>query len=140
MKRREFLLTAGAAAAAPMAPMKLLAGGVPAPDLYAKAVQWAGVCEYSSAHSLKYRFGLDDDIAQGLFDRLVSNQVVGAPDTKGLARIAFPTFKNHVAAHQAKQVLQQKPSMKIDLKAHVLDEEVEVDDLDKIDTFKVEEV
>lgn len=105
MKRRAFLGGLGAATMVPLLPTGALAGGgAPVSSLYSRAVQWAGMCEHSSPHILKYALGLDDTAAKELFGELVANKVVTAPDASGMSRVVVTKFHQHFGVAKAKNV------------------------------------
>ena len=151
MKRREFLAGMTTAAAIPLMPTKVLAstlGSTQVPDLYAKAAEWAGMWEHSSAPMLKYQFGLDDAGARGLFDRLVKNQIISAPDARGMSKVMVSTYDKTFVSARLSEILSREQTaasvepahkaaprqvteapraeiQKIDMKSKILDDEPE---------------
>ena len=111
MKRREFLAGLSTTAAVPLMPAKAISGVLSAshaPELYAQAAKWAGIWEQSSVTMLKSQFGLDSRTANGLFDRLVANQIVGVPDASGMARVAVSSIDKALAPERIRKVLKQE--------------------------------
>lgn len=113
MKRRDFLKSMSAAAALPAMPSFAMASSPGAPvvaaDLMTRATKWAGLWKNSSVAMLKHQFKLDDQAAKELFKKLVSSNVISAPNARGMSTVlvqthpsAFVTAKmQHYAAQKA---------------------------------------
>jgi hypothetical protein len=115
MKRREFLAGLGSASAVPLIPAKALSGAFGAthvPELYATAAKWARIWEQSSVTMLKSQFQLDSRTANHLFDRLVADRIVGAPDASGMARVAASSIEKALAPERIKKVFDQQQTTK----------------------------
>lgn len=108
MKRRDFLQSAGAAATLPLLPMKAAAGVALAPDLVARATSWVGLWDFSAPHLLKYRFNLDDDVAEALFNRLVRDAAISAPNRAGIAKVVAPRMARPFPARGLDTLIKQK--------------------------------
>jgi hypothetical protein len=132
MKRREFLAGLSTTATLPMMPTKALSGVLGAshaPELYAKAAKWAGIWEQSSVTMLKSQFGLDSRTAHGLFDQLVADRIVGAPDASGMARVAVSSIDKALIPERVRKVLKQEQRVETFDPAHKtsLEEASEID-------------
>lgn len=111
MNRRQILQGIGAVATTPMIPHAAFAGARPAaPSLMARAAQWAGMWENSSAAMLKHQFQLDDRTAARLFDRLVDGGIIAPPDARGMSQVVMKTFKNPLSAAQINALAQTRPA------------------------------
>lgn len=110
MKRRDFLKSTGAIATLPIIPaLPALARATSvtafAPETIARAVQWAGLWDESSAPLLKYRFDLSDTDADALFDHLVQTNVVAQPNSYGVARVLVSNLPNPFPANKLHDLL-----------------------------------
>lgn len=108
MKRRDFLQSAGAAAALPLLPVRAAAGATLAPELVARATSWVGLWDFSAPHLLKYRFDLDDGVAEALFQRLVQDQAISVPNGAGVAKVLSPRMARPFPAKGLDALIKQK--------------------------------
>lgn len=112
MKRRDFLKSMSAAASLPAMPSFAMANtsGTPviAADLMTRATKWAGLWKSSSASMLKHQFKLDEQAAQALFKKLVSSNVIGAPNAQGMSRVLVQTYPSKFVAAKMQHFAAQK--------------------------------
>jgi hypothetical protein len=108
MKRREFIQNIAALAATPALPVKLLAGSLPvSAAIYAKAVHYAKLWDTSVPEMYTSALGLGHDDAFSVFDKLVEDGVIGAPNSVGMGRAVLPYFKDPMMARKIANVLRK---------------------------------
>jgi hypothetical protein len=95
MNRRQFNKSLAALAAAPAMPPHM-ASGIPAPAippaLYAKASHFARLWRVSSADAMQNILSVDQPMAQAVFAKLQSDNILGIPDAHGVAQCVMPWF------------------------------------------------
>jgi hypothetical protein len=108
MKRRTFIQSMAAAVTAPALPTKLLAGGSGVPAaVYAKAVHYAKLWDTSVPEMYTSALGLDHDQAYSLFDRLVADRVIAAPNAAGMGRAVLPYYRDPAMAQKIANILRK---------------------------------
>lgn len=106
MKRRQFIKSLAAAAAAPMMPLKLAARPLPvSPELYAKAAHWAGLWVHSTPTTYQNVLGVEHSVGKAVFERLQADGILGAVDSCGIARAVTPYHEIPEVAARIKKAI-----------------------------------
>jgi hypothetical protein len=134
MKRRTFIRNAAALAATPALPAKVFAGtsGVSA-AIYAKAVHYAKLWDTSVPEMYTSALGLDETQAHSVFNRLVTDNIIGRPNGVGMGQAVLPYYKDPAMAQKIANILRKpgsppitKPSLKADQKDKLIEKVTEV--------------
>ena len=91
MNRRTFTQALLAMFAAPALPARLASAGI-STELYAKAEYYSGLWVDTSPTMMSKAFSIDPDLAHRLFDQLRMNNVLGTPNSFGVAKAIVPYY------------------------------------------------
>jgi hypothetical protein len=129
MKRRTFIRNAAALAATPALPTKIFAGtsGVSA-AIYAKAVHYAKLWDTSVPEMYTSALGLDEAQAHSVFNRLVTDNIIGNPNGVGIGQAVLPYYKDPAMAQKIANILRKpgspplgEPSLKVERKDKLIE-------------------